>query len=133
MNASPTFRRIARHLTPVVVLGLMLAAAPVSAQQSQGDHSMKNHGGDAAASPVDQAFEQANQRMHRDMAVPLTGDADRNFALSMIPHHQGAIDMARIVLEHGKDPALRKVAQDVVSAQEREIAELKEWLAKHPN
>jgi uncharacterized protein (DUF305 family) len=67
-----------------------------------------------------------------DMNVPLTGDADRDFAQSMIPHHQGAIDMARIVLEHGKDPELRKLAEAVVSAQEGEIAELKEWLGRHP-
>jgi uncharacterized protein (DUF305 family) len=49
----------------------------------------------------------------------------------MIPHHQGAIDMARIELESGRDPQLREMAQKVIEDQEREIAALKEWLAQH--
>jgi uncharacterized protein (DUF305 family) len=73
----------------------------------------------------------ANEKMHREMALQFTGDADRDFAAAMIPHHQGAIDMARIVLEHGKDPAVRKLAQDVITAQEREIADMQAWLKKN--
>ena len=86
----------------------------------------------ASGNPVTDEFRQANDKMHMDMGVTLTGDADRDFAQSMIPHHQGAIDMARIALEHGKDPELRKLAEAVVSAQESEIAQLKDWLARHP-
>jgi uncharacterized protein (DUF305 family) len=124
-------------LVRVAVFGLMLSAAPALAQhsgaeQSGGGHRTKDHGAAKAASPVTQAFERVNERMHKDMALALTGDADHDFAQSMIPHHQGAIDMARIVLEHGKDPEIRKLAQDVIAAQEQEIAELKQWLARHP-
>jgi uncharacterized protein (DUF305 family) len=50
----------------------------------------------------------------------------------MIPHHQGAIDMARVELANGKDPALRTMAQDIIKAQEGEIATLKGWLSTHP-
>ena len=65
------------------------------------------------------------------MGMPMSGDPDRDFAQMMIPHHQGAIDMARIELESGKDPQLRQMAQKIIEDQEREIAALKEWLAQH--
>ncbi|MBB5274694.1 uncharacterized protein (DUF305 family) [Rhizobium rosettiformans] len=82
-------------------------------------------------SPSSKAFQEANAKMHKDMAVPLTGNADVDFVQGMIPHHQGAIDMAKIVLEHGKDPEIRKLAEEVIAAQEGEIAMMKEWLAKN--
>ncbi len=94
------------------------------------DHGSMNHGamGDSASS---KAFAEANAKMHKDMAVPLTGNADVDFVQGMIPHHQGAIDMAKIVLEHGKDPEIRKLAEEVIAAQEGEIAMMKAWLAKN--
>jgi uncharacterized protein (DUF305 family) len=80
--------------------------------------------------PASQAFAKANADMHAAMAIEYSGDADVDFARGMIPHHQGAIDMAKVVLEHGKDPELRKLAEEIVAAQEKEIAFMKEWLAK---
>jgi uncharacterized protein (DUF305 family) len=69
--------------------------------------------------------------MHRHMDTPLTGDADVDFARGMIPHHQGAIDRARIALRHGKDPQVRKLAEEVIAAHEKEIAFLRDWLKTH--
>jgi uncharacterized protein (DUF305 family) len=94
------------------------------------DHSTMDHGA-MGDNPSSKAFQAANEKMHKDMAVPLTGNADVDFVQGMIPHHQGAIDMAKIVLEHGKDPEIRKLAEEVIKAQEGEIAMMKEWLAKN--
>lgn len=115
-------------------LATALSASVLVAQDNtmhQGhDMSGMNHGM-MNDSPSSKAFQEANAKMHNDMAVPLTGNADVDFVQGMIPHHQGAIDMAKIVLEHGKDPEIRKLAEEVIAAQEGEIAMMKEWLAKN--
>jgi uncharacterized protein (DUF305 family) len=69
--------------------------------------------------------------MHKDMAISFSGNADADFAKGMIPHHQGAIDMAKVVLAHGKDPELRKLATDIIAAQDKEIAFMQAWLKKN--
>ena len=58
------------------------------------------------------------------MMAPRTGNADQDFVASMIPHHQGAIDMAKVELQYGKDPILRKLAAGIVAAPEKEIKEI---------
>jgi uncharacterized protein (DUF305 family) len=63
----------------------------------------------------------AMARMHREMAMPSSGDADHDFAAMMIPHHQGAVDMARIELQSGKDPVLLRLAQGIIVEQLQEI------------
>lgn len=76
----------------------------------------------------------AMEKMNQEMMAPsaMTGDADRDFVAMMTPHHQGAIDMARIYLRDGKDPAIRRMAQKIIADQEREIREFRAWQAKHP-
>ena len=60
--------------------------------------------------------------------APMNGVAEHDFVTMMIPHHQGAIDMAEVELKHGKDPKVRKLAQDIIKAQKREIAQMQAWL-----
>ncbi|MGY6566302.1 DUF305 domain-containing protein [Halomonas sp. KM-1] len=78
-----------------------------------------------------QAYREINRRMHEDMSIEFTGNPDADFARGMIPHHQGAIDMANVVLMHGEDEAIRDLAREVIEAQEEEIAFLRDWLAQH--
>jgi uncharacterized protein (DUF305 family) len=63
-----------------------------------------------------------NARMHQDMAVVPTGDIDRDFMRMMIPHHQGAIDMALVLLKYGHDEKLKRLAQSIIIEQGQEIA-----------
>ncbi len=86
----------------------------------------------AAATPSTRAFEEANAKMHRDMAIAFTGNADIDFVRGMIPHHQGAIDMARVLLQFGTNEQAKKWANEIIAAQEREIAEMREWLVRNP-
>jgi uncharacterized protein (DUF305 family) len=115
-------------LAAAVGLALLAIGGEQAAAQHEPQHAMPAPG--AAASPAEQAYAAAMERMHRAMAIELTGDPDVDFARAMIPHHQGAIDMARAVLEHGSDAEIRGLAQEVINAQEREIAFLRQWLEK---
>jgi uncharacterized protein (DUF305 family) len=60
-----------------------------------------------------------------------SGDPDMDFSMMMIPHHQSAIDMAKVQLELGDDPEMRAMAERVIEAQEKEIEELKAWQAEN--
>jgi uncharacterized protein (DUF305 family) len=75
---------------------------------------------------------QAMSRMHSEMHVELTGDADRDFARMMIPHHQGAVDMALVELRYGHDERLRRLAQGIIVEQKQEIDVMRLYLATPP-
>lgn len=81
--------------------------------------------------PSSRAYRAASDKMHAAMSIAWSGNADRDFARAMIPHHQGAIDMARAVIEYGSDPDIRTLAEEVIRAQEAEIAVLEAWLAEN--
>lgn len=82
-------------------------------------------------SPSTKDFKQAHMGMMKNMNMEFSGDADVDFARSMIPHHQGAIDMAKLELKYGKDPELRKMAEKMIKDQEKEQKDLQAFLQKH--
>jgi uncharacterized protein (DUF305 family) len=72
------------------------------------------------------------QRMHKDMTIAPTGDPDRDFAAMIIPHHQGAVDMAKLELQFGKNPVLRRLAQGIIVEQLQEIELMQRELRQLP-
>ena len=77
------------------------------------------------------AYKQADMDMMHGMAVEYTGNPDVDFRLKMIPHHQGAIDMAKVALQYATDPSTKAMAEAIIAAQEKEIAEMQAWLEKN--
>ena len=71
-------------------------------------------------------------RMDRGMAIAHSGDPDRDFAAMMIPHHQGAIDMAKAELQFGRNPVLRRLAQGIIVEQQQEIELMRRELQRMP-
>jgi uncharacterized protein (DUF305 family) len=108
-----------------VALIAVLLATPAFAQ----------HAGHTPPAPSTEAastreFRATNMRMHSAMDIPYTGNTDRDFAAAMIPHHEAAIAMAETQLRHGTSPEMRRMAETIIQAQGREIAELRAFLAR---
>jgi uncharacterized protein (DUF305 family) len=129
--------RMNRFAAITAAAAITLAGAGLPGSSALAQHAGHgSHSGHSTAKPAatdsaaTKAYRAANDKMHKDMDIAFTGDADADFARGMIPHHQGAVDMAKIVLQYGKDPEIRKLAEDVVRSQETEIKFMREWLAK---
>jgi uncharacterized protein (DUF305 family) len=130
----------------ILLVGLLLGAAPSVQAQHQHQMADMSHGsmagmpkGTAApGSPVaafqlgmDSVMVVMDEGMRR-MNGASPADIDASFAAMMVPHHQGAVDMARLQLLYGKDLALRRLAQSIIAEQQVEIQQMQAWLRQHP-
>ncbi len=117
------------------LVAVTLCATAASAEDRPMEMKGMAHGAMAPATgeetPADKAFAASNAAMMKGMGLKTSGDADRDFVAMMLPHHQGAVDMARIELQYGKDPSLRKLAAAIIKAQAVEIAEMQAWQRRH--
>jgi uncharacterized protein (DUF305 family) len=120
-----------RMMNKWMFLVAMAMSAFLSAAQSAGAEDMKGMTMKPATSPADKAFAASMKTMMNGTHGKTTGKPDADFVLMMIPHHQGAVDMAKVELQYGSDPELRQLATDIVAAQEKEIAQMKAWLEKN--
>jgi uncharacterized protein (DUF305 family) len=114
-------------------LAFAVAAMPAHAQHQGNMPGMDmSDSAQGASGDSTQAYKTADDRMMHDMNAPeYTGDADKDFVAHMIPHHQGAIEMAQVELKYGKDPELKRLAHNIIKAQHDEIAFMKRWQQKH--
>lgn len=75
----------------------------------------------------EKALMDAHMKMMKEMDMKPTGDPDKDFVTMMIPHHQGAVDMAKVQLKYGKDPELKALAEKIIAEQEKEIGQMQRW------
>lgn len=114
-------------LVGLLVASLSGVAAAATAENAHDMHSMHQ----SAQTAHEKEYVESMGDMHKDMMEGIKdADADRAFARSMIPHHAGAIKMAEIELKYGKDPEMRKLAEQIIKAQDPEIKQMKKRLEK---
>jgi uncharacterized protein (DUF305 family) len=135
---------IGREVSPDAAVARSFAPTPSTTMQSMmGGTPMPGgmmHGGmtgcpayqdmmDHAKSTADRALMRSMMSMHESMeSMRLTGDADHDFLVMMIPHHQMAVAMAKVELQNGKDPRTIALAKSIISAQQKEIDDMQAWL-----
>ena len=124
--------RIEPRKTGIAALAAIFLLVSVSQAQPPHQHEISPHEGTPAADSFASLMMQAMERMHKDMNIVPSGDPDRDFAAMMIPHHQGAIEMAKVELQFGKNPMLRRLAQGIIVEQLQEIEVMQRELRQLP-
>lgn len=114
-------------LTRLVLLAPISIAILAASAQDSHSHSTKQ-----TPDPGWSELMASMNQMHADMhSLEPSGDSDADFVRLMLPHHQGAIDMAKTELLHGKDPQMRRLAQEIITDQQSEIQLMQLWQKQH--
>lgn len=110
------------------ILIFLIATAALFARQEKKSTSVPQ----AAPNNCAAELRAAMNRMHESMShLPTAANADEDFVRLMVPHHQAALDMAKTQLLCGKDPQIRRLAQEIIADQQSEIQVMELWLKKH--
>lgn len=118
------------RLVPLAAAAVLIATPALAQQPAHpAGHPMNQGGGHGQMAKQD--YMQAMQRMHQAMMNAEDPDPDRAFALKMIEHHKGGIDMADVLEKHGDDAELKAMARKSADMQRKEIGELQAWLGRH--
>ena len=113
---------------------ITLSAVAISnyAQANEQPHQAHMNMSMSTDSAMQQELMQGMTQMNQDMmAAAQYKDPDVAFAAGMLPHHIGAVKMAEVELKYGKDPEMRKLAEDIINAQQAEIEQMQKWLKVH--
>ena len=113
---------------------ITLSAIAISnyAQANEQPHQAHMNMQMSTGSAMQQELMQGMSQMHQDMmAAAQYKDPDVAFAAGMLPHHIGAVKMAEVELKYGKNPEMRKLAEDIINAQQAEIEQMQKWLKAH--
>lgn len=122
-------------VTVVASVAVLTYGMWVRGEQHQHHRSEPRRGEDFFVSTeksFPELMDEAMMLMHEQMkAAPRTGDPDHDFVAAMIPHHQGAINMAKALLLYGKDEQTKRLAQQIITEQQYEIELMRLWLERH--
>lgn len=121
-------RLVALVATAALSLGVGLAQAQGTAAKMpamSASAGAMEHGSDALSKSMMSGMKQMQD-------INASGNTDKDFAMMMTMHHQKAVDMAQIQLEHGKSPELKTMAKKIIAAQKKEIAQFDRWMKTHP-
>jgi len=112
----------------LAIIPILFCAVAISAQQAMHRHAS----GESPGNPVWAELQSSMEKMHAAMtSVVATGNSDADFVKLMMPHHQAAIDMAKTQLLYGKDPQMRRLAQEIITDQQSEIELMNLWLKQN--